>query len=648
MSHLPDAPILKTRHQLQRSKISHQLDPLFDANSLPLDSSSSSNSSPSRRYQPYQPRPVVLRTLRLPQIAKRHANTRTDGPQFYNFLPKRAPVDLGGDIVDVDENTNCRDVVESYEGDLPLGQVRRRCGVAAVGARRAVQTTKTTTTLGSAESSSSKQSETSTTTVQQSELRTTTRARRIPAQSPQIAAVSLTANRSNSAALESNVNQIFSEAASIISSRSSSRAALASSVESLFSSAASAVSSRRVAATATSTPAPSTGSTSSSTISSSTAPTSRQTSSAPTSSSSPSPASSGSSHRIRNIVVPSVVIPIGLLLLFLLGLFCWKKRKRRDRANSGREGLGPISGPRPLKLAAGGNYGTTGGARGAGIAGVGAGAMATAAARGGGRNGSNETLETTPSAIGVAVSEPRTKWGRRSLVEALAGGVLGSNSSSTPSPVPSRGGGAMHSRQESLTSSLDRGTGGYNSKGGYRPGMPRPFSPVQTSDSFPSIIPVPPANQRPSSLSSNSDDSLYNRSHETSESATARLAQPIPAGYSVYESSTTPGVESQASEQGYWTADAGANSSREAGVDDAYRFGGRLGRGDDDDEEEELSPGEMGVAEAPVNFGSSSSNSSSSGGGSTPVVGGSGSGTPRLGSGHGSRGYRRGDSSWWN
>lgn len=282
------------------------------------------------------------------------------------------------------------------------------------------------------------------------------------------------------------------------------------------------------------------------------------------------------------------------------------------------------------------------------MAGVGAGAMATAAARGG-RNGSNETLETTPSAIGVAVSEPRTKWGRRSLVEALAGGVIGSGSSSTPSPAPSRGGGAMHSRQESLTSSLDRGTGGYNSKGGYRPGMPRPFSPVQASDSFPSIIPVPPASQRPSSLSSNSDDSLYNRSHETSESTTARLAQPIPAGYSVYESSTTPGVESRAStegEQGYWTADAGVNSSREAGVDDAYRFGGGLGREGEEEEEEELSPGEMGVAEAPVNFGSSSSNSTSSGG-STPIVGGSGTGTPRLGSGHGSRGYRRGDSSWW-
>jgi hypothetical protein len=276
-------------------------------------------------------------------------------------------------------------------------------------------------------------------------------------------------------------------------------------------------------------------------------------------------------------------------------------------------------------------------------AGAGTGAMATAAARGG-RNGSNETLGTTPSAIGVAVSEPRSKWGRRSLVEALAGGVIGSSGGSSPSP--SRGGGALHSRQESITSSLDRGTGGYNSKGGYRPGMPRPFSPVQAQDPFtdlmPTIVPVPPASQRPSSLSSNSDESLYNRSHETSESATARLARPITAGYPLYESSTTPGVESRTStegEQGYWTADAGINSSREGGVGNAYRFGGSGG----EDDEEELSPGEMGVAEAPVNFGSSSSGSS---GGSTPVVG-SGTGTPRLGSGHGSRGYRRGDSNWW-
>lgn len=352
------------------------------------------------------------------------------------------------------------------------------------------------------------------------------------------------------------------------------------------------------------------------------------------------------------------MVPIGLLLLFLLGFFLWKKRKRRNEARAGRGGIGPISGPRPLRLAAGGNYGTTG--AGAGMAGVGAGAMATAAARGGGRNGSNETLGTTPSAIGVAVSEPRSRWGRRSLVEALAGGVMGSGSASrsggsasSPSPAASRAGGALHSRQESVTSSLDRGTGGYNSKGGYRPGMPRPFSPVQAQDAasfhdtMPTIVPVPPASQRPSSLSSNSDESLYNRSHADShESATARFARPITAGYPLYETATTPGVESRTStegEQGYWTADAGINSSREAGVGDSdaqYRF---ASGGEDD--EEELSPGELGVAEAPVNFGSSSSNSS---GGSTPVVGGrSGSGTPRLGSGHGSRGYRRGDSSWW-
>lgn len=337
------------------------------------------------------------------------------------------------------------------------------------------------------------------------------------------------------------------------------------------------------------------------------------------------------------------MIPIGLLLILGLLFFCWRRRKRRRDAGGGYNGQ-TISGPRPLRLAA--NYGAS--TAGAGVAGVGAGAAAAGrSGRGGGggrgRNASNESFGTTPSAIGVAVSEPRSKWGRRSLVEAIAGGVMmsssGSGNPNTPSPSTPRGG--MHSRQESLASSIDRGTGGYNSKGGYRPGMPRPFSPVTAQDPFqeaPSIIAVPPPTRRPASLSSGSDQSLYDQSHESNESLTARLARPITSGYPL----STPGVESRTStegEQGYWTADAGINSSREAGV------GGYFGRGAgrrEDEEEEELSPDDQPPVE-PVNFGSGSSNSS---GGSTPVVGTNT--TPRLGSGHGSRGYRRGDSSWWN
>ncbi|GAA5907986.1 uncharacterized protein JCM6883_004080 [Sporobolomyces salmoneus] len=647
MSHLPDAPILKTRHQHLRNKRTHPLVPLSDTESFPLEDPSSSLSS-SPRYQPYRPHPVHLRPLRLPQIAKRHANFQSSsevaGPRFFNLLPKRAPVDLGGEVVDIDEDTDCREFVEGYEGSQTAGQVRRKCGIAVSEARKAANRVTTSRRTSTA-------TRTATSTPSTSGIRTRTPVRRVAAQTvpARIAAVSLTAEPSNSAALESNVNQIFSEAASIIASRSSSRAALATSVDSVFSQAASAISSRRAASTRTSsgipssTVAPSTSSLLSSSSSSIPASsTSLGTSSAPTPSSSSS--STSSSHRIRNIVVPSVVIPIGLLLLFLLGFCCWKKRKRRTAGGGG--GLGPISAPRPLRLAAGGNYGT-GGTRGE-MTGIGAGGIVAAGARGGGgRNGSNETLGTTPSAIGVAVSEPRSKWGRKSLIETLAGGVLGSAASGNgSSPTPSRGGGALHSRQESVTSSLDRGTGGYNSKGGYRPGMPRPFSPVQAQDPFndmvPTIVPVPSATRRPSSLSSGSDPSLYNRgsSNESNENATARLARPITTGYPLYEESTTPGVESRTStegEQGFWTAaESGVNSSREAGIEDAYGFEG---------EEEELRGEAMPVSQAaPVNFGSSSSDSS---GGSTPVIGGSGSGTPRLGSGHGSRGYRRGDSNWW-
>ncbi|GAA5922683.1 uncharacterized protein JCM15063_003390 [Sporobolomyces koalae] len=655
MSHTQDAPILKTRHQRQhRSKNAHTLDPVFDSLSArhedesgPVDSYSS---SPSRRYSPYQPRPLTLRALRLPQIVKRHANplpyvpepVTADGPRFFVVHAKRAPVALGGQVFDVEENTNCRDVVGDYDGAENAAQVRRAC-VRAVSDARAAKRLALATTVPAASSP------TTTTTTSRSLSRpssapdttrptTITRARRVAAQSvpARIAAVSLTADRNNPAAIESNVSEIFSEAVSAIASRSSSRAALATSVSSLYSAAASAISSRREAATIRSTASTTSSSTTTSSASTSSTLRPSTTSSSPTSSapssstsatSASSPSSSSSdSHRVRDIAVPSVVIPVGLLLLFLLVLFCRRRRKRRNEAAN----LGPISGPRPLRLA--GNYGTAAGASG--------GAAALAAGGGGrgaggqDRNASNESFGTTPSAsgIGVAVSEPRSKWGRRSLVEAIAGGVVGSGSS----PSPTRAGG-IHSRQESITSSLDRGTGGYNSKGGYRPGMPRPFSPVNTLDSFPTIIPVPPSNQRPASLSTNSgsDQSLYNRSQHSGESATARLARPITTGYPFVASAHTPGVESRTStegEQGYWTADAGFNSSREGGVGEGYRY--------EEGEDDEEALGHDEVPTEPVNFGSGSSNSS---GEATPAAGG----TPRLGSGHGSRGYRRGDSSWW-
>lgn len=361
--------------------------------------------------------------------------------------------------------------------------------------------------------------------------------------------------------------------------------------------------------------------------------------------------------------------------LIILACCLWRRRKRKSSGapTPGRttpSGLGPISNPRPLMATAIGPDGSMVSRPGTAFEGseellaAGAGGPAgTATAMGRARGGeSSDSVATTPSAIGVAFSEPRTPWGRRSLVDVFAGGVR----SATGSPAHSSPGhqrvlstsSSFAGRQPSLKSSSSvpselRGVGGYNIFG-YQPGQPRPVvAPVTGRFDQPSpasIVPVPESAQRHSS----EEGSISGYSGEDASvsgsagSYTARLAPPLGVvGYAhvpqAQQSRTTQRTSD--GEQGYWTAEAGLSSTD---------------GGHEPEEAERLS--DASPLEEAVNFGSSASGGSGSGsiGGRSGSFSahrsseegqrGSRTSTPRLGAGHGSIGNRRNDGSgsWWN
>lgn len=303
---------------------------------------------------------------------------------------------------------------------------------------------------------------------------------------------------------------------------------------------------------------------------------------------------------------------------------------------------------------------------------AGAGAAGTAAAVGRARGGdSSDSLGTTPSAIGVAFSEPRTPWGRRSLVDVFAGGVRSANGS----PADSSPGhhrvlstsSSFAGRQPSLKSSGSvpselRGVGGYNIFG-YQPGQPRPVvAPVTghfDQHGPASIVPVPESAQRHSSeeasISGYSGEGEAGGTGASGSSSagsyTARLAPPLGiVGYPHVPQAQQSRATQRTSdgEQGYWTAEAGLSST-----DGGHDFGA-------EESAERLS--DSSPFEEAVNFGSSTSGGSGSGstGGLSGSIRahrsseegrpGSRTSTPRLGAGHGSIGNRRNDGSgsWWN
>ncbi|BGP52849.1 hypothetical protein JCM8202v2_000406 [Rhodotorula sphaerocarpa] len=383
-------------------------------------------------------------------------------------------------------------------------------------------------------------------------------------------------------------------------------------------------------------------------------------SSAAASGSTAAAAASGGDQNLARIIAPAVIVPVVVIAAAIIaGLCLWRRRKRRNGAVplSGRAtpgGRGPISHPRPLMATAG-----------QGTSGVGQ-------AHGG---SSQDSLGTTPSAIGVAFSEPRTPWGRRSLVDVLAGGVRGASSSpSKSSPGHERvlsTSSSFAGRQPSLKNSSSipselRGVGGYNVFA-YQPGQPRPVvtSPGGHYEPYgpASIVPVPESAQRHSS----EEGSISGYSGEgegggtgasatgSAESYTARLAPPIAdVGYAHLAQAQRSRLTQRTSEgeQGYCTADVGLSSTN----------GGHAG-----EEAEHLSEsahGNSSPIEEAVNFGTSPSGSGSGSSGTGRLAGtrpyhssedslhggGSRTSTPRLGAGHGSVGNRRNDGSgsWWN
>lgn len=387
-----------------------------------------------------------------------------------------------------------------------------------------------------------------------------------------------------------------------------------------------------------------------------------------------------SHHRnLARIIAPAVIVPVVVILAaIIIGCCLWRRRKRRRPspvATPGRttpSGLGPISHPKPLMATtADGTVIQPGsGLDDHEVLAAGAGGAAAGAGIGRALGGSSQdSVATTPSAIGVAFSEPRTPWGRRSLVDVFAGGVRSANESpqgSSSSPSHQRvlsTSSSFAGRQHSLKSSGSvpselRGVGGYNIFG-YQPGQPRPVVGAVAGGydlhGPASIVPVPESAQRHSS--EEGSISGYSGEGETggtghsvsgsAESYTARLAPPLgDIGYvhnpPAHRSRTTQRTSD--GEQGYWTAEAGLSSTDGGhGADEAEHLSESAGHNS--------SP-----LEEAVNFGSSGSSGERSNSlhayrsSEDSLNGGSLTSTPRLGAGHGSVGNRRNDGSgsWWN
>ncbi|BGP21501.1 hypothetical protein JCM10295v2_000376 [Rhodotorula toruloides] len=614
--------------------------------------------------------------------------------------PATSTAQLGAALANVGTGTDCQAFADRY-GDGRRTQVLLGCARAKAAAVIDSQETSSSRAAAAASTSTSRRIRTLTTsrgTTRTSDAPRDAATRRLaaPVTTPLSPAQASALSRS---VIGSVVSEQFSQAASVVASRASvasaSRAVIMSSVDSIFSEAASVVASREgLLPTVTAASSASSASSSSSTLApsaiSSASSSSSSSSSATSSSAAPfstaDPARSNH-NRIAKIVGPSVAIPLGLLLLAALLVFCLKRRRRRKTAGytaSGRStpgGLGPISHPQPLQSSAGGGGMREYGAMGAGAGLARLGAAAATSGRAGEPGSSQESLGPTPSAIGVAFSEPRTKWGRRSLVDVLAGGVRGANSGSNTPEGSAGDGGNGHQRGLSTSSSFGgrqpsirssasipselRGVGGYNIYG-YQPGQPRPVmsmtSPLSSHyDPFGpgAIVPVPesarsihPVSSDEGSISGYSEGPGGSGSggerSGSGESFTAVLAPPLAAGYAhsrqAQQSRTTQ--QTSEGEQGYWTADAG-QSSVDTHTQEA---------GDYDEAEEELSGLSGSPQEEAVDFGSGSSSSGSRAGRSsedpnaTPRMDGSRTSTPRLGMGHGSVGARRNDGtgSWWN
>ncbi|SGY34967.1 BQ5605_C002g01708 [Microbotryum silenes-dioicae] len=580
--------------------------------------------------------------------------------------------------------------------------------------------------------------------------------RRIRATPPQItssvddafsrAAAALSSRRAANSAASSSIRSLvfasFSQAAASVESRSRVEASIsasrsraqAASVASLFSAAADSISVRdaggttaaatsalsstlAASASAASSALASTATQTSFSITSTSLATSLsktgvlETSSTASATSGPTTAASTSSnHRLRDILLPALLVPLGLILLAIALFLCTKRRNSKYKAGTaGNESSWGGSG----------NDGAMTGAPPAAAL-MAAAAAGTSNSRSGSssNNPSQDSFGTSPSAIGVAYSgvEPRSKWGRRSLTDVIAGGVraaeVGGSSrgrGQVTSTTSSFGGG----RQASMTGISDYAGTAID----YQPGQMRPVAtpsifsasmsesnpgtPVfqqrydspQHYDPFaPTIIPVAGAFAHDSSSANQEDyeeDYGDDRGSFTSRDSrdefdpfarqdpniggiAAQGAQPaVPwteqagLGYLSTPVLQPPAFERAETAQTAHTA-VTARTHQTGDSADVYQTDtapSGAESGIDDTSDEELL-GTPTVIQQPVHFGSSGSSNGESGNGSGSSRGSvaranmdnrpssshsdRSTGTPRLGMGHGNvGGVRRGDGSWW-
>lgn len=215
-------------------------------------------------------------------------------------------------------------------------------------------------------------------------------------------------------------------------------------------------------------------------------------------------------HRLERIVIPSVVVPIGCLVIIIAIILCCRRSRRKEQRQIGSPtpssfaGMNSPHSPATFFGAGSGNGPFASHHPGYAYSVESEAAVVVIPGFMGERRKtpSQESFATSPSAIGVAVGdggygsdEPRTNWGRRSLHDVIAGGAAASqladsqNAPQRPRPdtFNSTSSSFVAGRQPSLASmreSIDAGVGGYNSLSGYRPGQMRPVHSPQGSGQF--------------------------------------------------------------------------------------------------------------------------------------------------------------------
>ncbi|KAK4699632.1 hypothetical protein P7C70_g6628, partial [Phenoliferia sp. Uapishka_3] len=209
-------------------------------------------------------------------------------------------------------------------------------------------------------------------------------------------------------------------------------------------------------------------------------------SASPSGSSSPVAAGNHSNLALIRKVVPAVIIPIAFILFILLLIWLLRRRSRqRHTLQSPTFGFENQRSPSMFPPRDTDGH-------------------------------SSRSFDTTDSAIGVAYGGPRTRWGRRSLVDVLAGSFSGNARPRGSGGSSSSFGHTSPSMRESFSHSVvsvSHNNDPRSSAGVYSPGQPRPFVGYQ-HDEFGSPTLSPP----PRAATGNRQSDISERSEWTQSS----------------------------------------------------------------------------------------------------------------------------------